>query len=53
MFLAPDSKPARYRWAALQMCDRCAAHVFDRNYKRADLCLLAARRLNALAYRAA
>jgi hypothetical protein len=44
------NRPARYRWAALKMCERCAAHVARGNRKRADYCLRAARRLNQLAF---
>ena len=46
------NKPARYRYAALQMCDRVGAYVLRRDFKRADRCLRAARRLNHLAYQA-
>lgn len=47
------NKPARYRWAALQMCDRAAGHHLNGDRKRAHRCLLAARRLNQRAFRAA
>lgn len=53
MFIDTQSKPARYRFAALQLCERCAAHALRRDYKRADRCLRAARRLNLRAFRVA
>lgn len=53
MFIDTQSKPARYRFAALRLCERVAGYVARRDYPRANRALRAARRLNQLAYRAA
>lgn len=47
------NKPARYRWAALQMIKRANEHYWNGRENRAWRCIFAARRLNDLAFRAA